>query len=119
MGATRRFSRGLRWQVSYTFGKVIDETQGQIRGDATKVQSFRRIRSTRETIVARQTTTCDSLDDERHLGAAVRRVLTGVAGALARGWQINGLGTIRSGVPFSPAIQIQRLVAVGQPGAGR
>ena len=32
---------------------------------------------------------------------------TGLTGALARGWQINGLGILRSGVPFSPSIQTQ------------
>jgi hypothetical protein len=32
-------------------------------------------------------------------------LLTGLAGSVVRGWQINGLGALRSGVPFSPAIQ--------------
>ena len=108
LGATKRFSNGHRWQVSYTLGKVVDETQGQIPGDATNSSVFPQ----------------DPIDPRNDRGPAdfdVRQVftmnvtwelpfgesLTGVAGALARGWQINGLGTMRSGVPFSPAIQMQ------------
>lgn len=105
LGATKRFSQGFRWQVSYTFGRVIDETQGQVGVDATNSSVFPQ----------------DAIDPRNDRGPAdfdVRHVLamnftwepprggqlTGRAGALARGWQINGLGVLRSGVPFSPSI---------------
>jgi carboxypeptidase family protein/TonB-dependent receptor-like protein len=105
LSATRRFSRGHRWEVSYTFGKTIDETQGQTASDAANSSSFPQ----------------DPIDPQNDRGPAdydVRHVLTmnftwelpfgqqltGLAGALARGWQISGLGTLRSGVPFSPSI---------------
>ncbi len=32
------------------------------------------------------------------------RQLTGAAAAIARGWRLNGLAVLRSGVPFSPSI---------------
>ncbi|MGH9382822.1 MAG: TonB-dependent receptor, partial [Vicinamibacterales bacterium] len=105
LGATKRFSRGLRWQVSYTFGKVIDEAQGQVGVDATNSSVFPQ----------------DPIDPRNDRGPAdfdVRHVLTmnfswelpfgeqltGLAGAFVRGWQINGVGVLRSGVPFSPSI---------------
>ncbi len=108
VGAIKRFSYGHRWQVSYTLAKTVDETQGQVGGDATNSSVFPQ----------------DPIDPRNDRGPAdfdVRHVftmnvtwelpfaesLTGAAGALARGWQINGLGILRSGVPFSPAIQTQ------------
>ena len=106
LGATKRFSRGFRGQVSYTFGRVIDETQGQVGVDATNSSVFPQ----------------DPIDPRNDRGPAdfdVRHVLTmnftwelpfgeqltGLPGVFARGWHINGLGVVRSGVPFSPSIQ--------------
>ena len=105
LGATKRFGRGFQGQASYTFGKVIDETQGQVGIDATNSSVFPQ----------------DPIDARNDRGPAdfdVRHVLTmnvtwelpfgeqlaGVAGAFARGWQFNGVGVLRSGVPFSPSI---------------
>ena len=84
---------------------MIDETQGQVGIDATNSSVFPQ----------------DPIDPRNDRGPAdfdVRHVLTmnvawelpfgeqltGLAGAFARGWQINGLGVLRSGVPFSPSI---------------
>jgi Carboxypeptidase regulatory-like domain/TonB dependent receptor-like, beta-barrel/TonB-dependent Receptor Plug Domain len=108
LGATKRFSNGQRWQMSYTLGKAIDETQGQTAGDATNSSVFPQ----------------NPIDPRRDRGPAdfdVRHTFamnatwllpfgasrTGLTGALMRGWQINGIGILRSGVPFSPAIQTQ------------
>lgn len=106
LSASRRFSGGFQWQTSYTFGEVIDETQGQVGVDATNSSVFPQ----------------DPIDPRNDRGPAdfdVRNVWTmnltwdlpagerfaGAAGALVRGWQINAVGTLRSGVPFSPSIQ--------------
>jgi hypothetical protein len=108
VGATKRFDRGHAWQVSYTLAKTVDQTQGQTAGDSTNSSVFPQ----------------DPIDPRNDRGPAdfdVRHVfttnftwalpfgqsLTGVAGALARGWQVNGLAVLRSGVPFSPSIQTQ------------
>jgi hypothetical protein len=106
LGATKRFGRGHRWQASYTFGKTIDETQGYTGADAANSSVFPQ----------------DPIDPQNDRGRAdfdVRHVFTmnftwevpfgghfsGLAAAFARGWRINGLGVLRSGVPFSPSIQ--------------
>jgi len=85
---------------------VIDETQGQVGVDATNSAVFPQ----------------DAIDPRNDRAPAdfdVRHVLTmnvtwelpsgeprsGIAAAVVRGWQVNGLATLRSGVPFSPAIQ--------------
>jgi hypothetical protein len=108
LSGTKRFSNGYGWQVSYTLAKAVDETQGQTGGDATNSSVFPQ----------------NPIDPRSERGPAdfdVRHVLamnvtwqlpfgeslTGVTGAFARGWQINGLALLRSGVPFSPALQTQ------------
>jgi hypothetical protein len=108
VSATKRFSNRHRWQLSYTLAEAVDETQGQVGGDATNSSVYPQ----------------DPLNPRNDRGPAdfdVRHVLAmnvtwelplaeslnGVAGALGRGWQINALGLVRSGMPFSPAIQTQ------------
>lgn len=108
VSGTKRFSNGYGWQVSYTLAKAVDETQGQTGGDATNSSVFPQ----------------NPIDPGSDRGLAdfdVRHVLamsvmsrlplgdslSGVVGALARGWQINGIAMLRSGVPFSPALQTQ------------
>jgi hypothetical protein len=40
VSATKRFSQGYQWQLSYTFGKTVDETQGQVPLDAANSSVF-------------------------------------------------------------------------------
>jgi hypothetical protein len=108
VGATKRFSNGHRWQLSYTLGQTVDETQGQVGGDASNSSVYP------QNPLDPRTDRGPADFDVRHVFAMnvnwelpFARSSTGVAGALARGWQINGLGTLRSGVPFSPSIQTQ------------
>ena len=119
LSATRRFSRGHRWQVSYTFGKTIDETQGQTATDATNSSSFP------QDPIDPQNDRGPADYDVRHVfmlnftwEVAFGRGLTGLAGALANGWQINGLGTLRSGMPFSPSISTQGWSGSGNRSVG-
>jgi hypothetical protein len=106
LSGSKRFSRGLQWQTSYTYGKVTDETQGQVGVDATNSSVFpqdpihpQNDRGPADFDVRHVWTmnlTCDLPVGERFAGAAA---------AVVRGWQINAVGTLRSGVPFSPSIQ--------------
>lgn len=107
VNATKRFGKGYAWQASYTLGKAVDDTQGQVSADSTNSSVFPQ----------------DPFDPRSDRGPAdfdVRHVLamnvtwtlpspsfTGLTAALTRGWQVSGLGMLRSGVPFSPAIQSQ------------
>lgn len=101
LSATKRFNRGYRWQAAYTFGKAVDETQGQVPGDSTNSSVYPQ----------------EPLDPRSDRGPAdfdVRQIFTmnfswelPFTGPVAGGWQFNGLGILRSGVPFSPSIQTQ------------
>lgn len=105
IGVTKRFSEGYQWQLSYTFGKTLDEAQGQVPLDAANSSVFP------QDPIEPQNDRGPADYDVRHVFTAnfswelpVGQQLSGLAGALARGWQINGLGILRSGVPFSPSI---------------
>ena len=103
--ATKRFSHRHQWQLSYTFGKTIDESQGQVPIDAANSSVFP------QDPIDLQNDRGPADYDVRHVLTAyfswetpIGEDLTGVAGALVRGWQISGLAIVRSGVPFSPSI---------------
>ena len=102
VGLTKRFSSGLQFQSSYTYGKAIDNRSGT---------------SGRQEYSNGQARTFDpyhiNLDkaradfDVRHSFVAnasyelpFGKGLKGAAGQLAGGWQLNTIVTISSGVPF-------------------
>ncbi len=116
---SRRFSKGLQLQAAYTFGRSTDQGS-QAVGSADFSNSF-------------QPRYAYDLDDNlgrsdfdiRHnfvfsysyelpLGANA----TGLAGALAGGWQLSGIVTLRSGVPFTPTLAFDRARARPRSGGG-
>lgn len=100
----KRFSRGLQFQTSYTLAKSTDANSGGWNVD---------IRGNQEIYLENP---YDMKGDHALSGFDVRHVLsfnytydlplgrsglTGPAGKLIQGWQINGIGTISSGFPFT------------------
>ncbi len=111
----RRFSGGLQFQASYTLSKLIDDAAGPFQTDT----------------IAQPTNTMDPEDrgrdkalspfDARHnfvynftydlpigQGRKFGADLTGLAGKLLDGWQINGILTLVSGRPFTPVVAFNR-----------
>jgi hypothetical protein len=103
-GLAKRFSRGLQFQTSYTYGKSIDDvsgtggrqefTNGQARTFDPYNRSLDRGRSNfdvRHSFVANFT-----------YDMPFGRNLKGIAGHVVGGWQINSIITLSSGLPFTP-----------------
>jgi len=104
VGAVHRFYRGLQFQLAYTFSRTIDDGSGYLFID------------TRNSVADPQ----NPFDNSRERGLANYHVahnfvanftadipagnLSGVAGALLKGWQVNGIVNLSSGNPFTPAI---------------
>ncbi|MEP6636273.1 MAG: TonB-dependent receptor [Acidobacteriota bacterium] len=98
----RRYQKGLQYQFSYTLSKSIDNNSGGWGTDIRNQESYAE----------------DPYDLNRDRGLSgfdTRHVLsfnftydvpfgnqlTGLKGALIKGWQINGITTLSSGQPFT------------------
>jgi hypothetical protein len=105
-GVAKQLSRGLQFQSSYTWGKIIDETQGEEGAEDFLSSSIFSVWPTRRTIDR-----AAAQFDLRHvwrLNAIYqlpRPAAGGVAGAVLNGWQMGGIFSLQSGYPFSPVLQ--------------
>lgn len=101
----KRFSGGYQFQASYTLSETTDETQGQVSLDVSNSSIYGQ--NPYDQVGDRGPADFDV----RHVltfNAAwdlpVGRSLTGLAGVFGKGWQVNALGTFRSGLPFTPTV---------------
>jgi hypothetical protein len=117
VGGTRRFSQGLSMQASYTLGKSED-LGSQAVGSGDFDNSF-------QPAYAFDPMSNKGLSDFdiRHnfvynstWELPFGRSLTGVARGFAYGWQVSGILTIRSGIPFSPVLGFDRARALPRSG---
>jgi hypothetical protein len=109
LSVMKRYSRGLRAQVSYTLAKSIDDSSGINSQDFdNNVQyildwydpSYDRGPSAFQ---ARHNLTFNWSWD-----IPARSSLGGVAGAVLKGWQLNNVTTIQSGQPFTVRLGFNR-----------
>lgn len=95
--ANKRFSKGLQFQGSYTFSKNIDitsETQIAAAGFMDPYD-MKRDRGLSDYDVRHNFSFNYTYD------LPIGSTLTGPAGTILRGWQINGLLNVQSGVPVN------------------
>jgi hypothetical protein len=117
VGGNRRFSQGLAMQASYTLGKSED-LGSQAVGSGDFDNSF-------QPAYAFDPMSNKGLSDFdiRHnfvynasWELPFGRSLTGVARGLVYGWQVSGILTARSGIPFSPVLGFDRARALPRSG---
>lgn len=106
LSANRRFNKGLQFQASYTFGKSLDDRSGNAgrqeynNGQArTFDPDNRALDYGRSDFDVRHNFTAN-VSYELPFG----KDLNGVAGVALRGWQINSIVKIASGIPFTPLV---------------
>jgi len=106
LSANRRFNKGLQFQVSYTFGKSLDDRSGNsgrqeyTNGQARTFDPYdRRLDYARSDFDVRHNFTAN-LSYDLPFG----KNLNGFAGNALRGWQVNTIVKLASGVPFTPLI---------------
>jgi outer membrane receptor protein involved in Fe transport len=117
LGASRRFSNNLALQASYTWGKSEDYGSQAI-GSGDFDNSF-------QPAYGHDPASNKGLSDYdiRHnfvfnytWEVPLAKGATGLGAALAQGWQVSGIVTMRSGVPFSPVLGFDRARALPRSG---
>jgi hypothetical protein len=100
LSAQRRFSHRYQLQGSYTLAKAMDNMQAQLNADVNNSSVYPQDPYDRDLDWARADF------DVRHVFSAnfVWDLPGPAASALLGGWQFNGIITVRSGVPFTPAL---------------
>src|SRR5205809_2941784 len=108
-GLSKRYSYGLRAQLSYTFSRSIDEASGINSQDFDNSTTY---------VIDWYDRKADrglSSFWSKHVFVAnwsydlpFGRTATGFAGALLRGWQINNIAAVQSGTPFEVRLGFNR-----------
>lgn len=97
----KRYSNGLTFGVNYVFSKALGDNGGGDRnGGAGSQQDVRNRRADYGRIAFNRTNTAtiNFVYDMPFL-----KRFKGLAGAIIGGWQANGIVTLKSGLPFTPA----------------
>jgi hypothetical protein len=100
LSAQKRFSHNYQVQLAYTLGKAMDNLQAQLNADVNNSSVYPQDPYDRNV----DWTRADF--DVRHVMSAnfVWELPGQATSALAGGWQLNGIVSLRSGVPFTPAL---------------
>jgi hypothetical protein len=117
VGASRRFSDGLSMQAAYTLGKSEDLGSQSI-GSGDFDNSFQPAYA----FVPMLNKGLSDFDIRHNFvfnstwELPFGKLAKGAAGAIADGWQLSGILTMRSGVPFSPVLGFDRARALPRSG---
>ncbi|HMB27931.1 MAG TPA: TonB-dependent receptor [Blastocatellia bacterium] len=109
LSAIKRYSAGLRAQVSYTFSRSIDDSSGINSQDFGNVVQYgldwydRTIDRGLSAFHIKHNLTFNWTYD-----LPFGRNLKGLAGALVKGWQLNNITAIQSGTPFTVRLGFNR-----------
>jgi len=108
-GVSKRLAKGLQFQSSYTWSKVLDETQGQLNVDNNSSSTFGSDPTHRA--VDRGPASFDVAQSWRF--NTIYRLpgfssLQGFSSKLLNGWWMSGILSVQSGYPFTPGLQTNR-----------
>jgi outer membrane receptor protein involved in Fe transport len=108
IGITKRLSKGLQFQSSYTWAKVIDETQGQFGGDDNATSVFGTDPTHRQ--VDRGPADFDVTHNWRFntIYQLPAPVSGGILGKALTGWRVSGILSLQTGYPFTVALNANR-----------
>ncbi|MBI2822845.1 MAG: TonB-dependent receptor [Acidobacteria bacterium] len=97
----RRMAGGLSFQASYTWSHSTDDASGQLSGDFGNHEVLPQDPHDLKTERGRSSFDLEQVLVLNTVYDLPGRGLTGLAGSLFQGWQINGILNVTSGVPFT------------------
>jgi len=109
VAVNRRYARGWRAQLSYTLSESVDDASGinsqDFSNNVQYVSDWYDLERDRglSAFHARHNLTANASWE-----LPIARTSSGVTGALLRGWQLNGIATLRSGNPFTVELGFNR-----------
>lgn len=109
VAVNRRYANGWRAQVSYTLSESVDDASGinsqDFSNNVQYVSDWYDLEHDRglSAFHARHNLTANASWE-----LPFARTASGVTGALFRGWQLNGIATLRSGHPFTVELGFNR-----------
>ncbi len=109
VSVVKRYAGGLRTQLSYTYARSIDDSSGINSQDF--VNNVQYVLDWYDRTLDRGLSAFHikhNLTFNWTYDLPFGRKAKGVAGALLKGWQINNIGAIRSGVPFTVRLGFNR-----------
>ncbi|MBI3473496.1 MAG: TonB-dependent receptor [Candidatus Solibacter usitatus] len=108
---TKRFSRGLMFIHSYTFGKTIDIVS-DTEGATLNAYNFNQDKGLAQFDIRHNLTSSVNYELPFGKGQAIGGSAGAVANKLIGGWQVNSILLVRSGLPFT-VTQQQGLLSTG------
>jgi hypothetical protein len=118
----RRFAAGLQAQISYTFSRAISEVDGSDTGNHAAAGGGGQLKYAHDRAANRGLSgyqVKNAFIANYSYDLPIGQGMTGVAGKLASGWQINGIVTLQDGGPFTVGSVLPRsltdLVGRGSP----
>ncbi len=109
LSTVKRFSSGLRAQLSYTWSRSVDDASGINSQDFDNSVQYgmdwydRKMDRGLSSFHAKSILAFNWTYD-----LPLARSLTGLAGALLKGWQVNNITTVQSGHPFTVRVGFNR-----------
>jgi hypothetical protein len=106
LSANKRFDKGLQFQVSYTYGKSLDDRSGNAgrqeysNGQARTFDPYNRFLDYGRSDFDVRNNFTANVTYELPFGKGLK----GIRGAAINGWQVNSIVKIASGIPFTPLI---------------
>jgi hypothetical protein len=107
----RRFAAGLQAQVSYTFSRAISEVDGSDTGNHASAGGGGSLKYAHDRAANRGLSgyqVKNAFVANYSYDLPIGRGMTGVAGKVLSGWQINGIVTLQDGGPFTVGAVIPR-----------
>lgn len=109
LSVVKRFSHGLRAQASYTVARSVDDSSGINSQDFDNSVQYgmdwydRKMDRGLSSFFAKHNLTFNWTYD-----LPFARSLTGIGGAILKGWQLNNITTVQSGSPFTVRLGFNR-----------